>query len=70
MTQAPLTIRGHNPDVLTCIANLSSDEVFTSPEMVDAMLDLIAKAWAEANDGANIWANPTVTFLDPGLLHG
>lgn len=70
MTQAPLTIRGHNPDVLTCIANLSSDEVFTPPEMVDAMLDLIAEAWAEANDGANIWANPTVTFLDPFVKSG
>lgn len=70
MTQAPLTIRGHNPDVLTCIANLSNDEVFTPPETANAMLDLIAEAWAEANNGANIWADPTVTFLDPFVKSG
>lgn len=70
MTQAPLTIRGHNPDVLTCIANLSNDEVFTPPEMANAMLDLVADAWAEANNGANIWADPTVTFLDPFVKSG
>lgn len=70
MTQAPLIIRGHNPDVLTCIANLSNDEVFTPPEMASAMLDLIAEAWAEANDGANIWADSTVTFLDPFVKSG
>lgn len=29
--QASFTLRGRNPDVLTCIANLSSDEVFTPP---------------------------------------
>lgn len=70
MMQAPLVIRGHNPDVLTCIANLSNDEVFTPPEMANAMLDLIADAWAGANDGANIWADPTVTFLDPFVKSG
>ena len=31
-TQANFTLRGRNPDVLTCIANLSNDEVFTPPE--------------------------------------
>ena len=70
MTQAPSTIRGHNPDVLTCIANLSNDEVFTPPEMANAMLDLVADAWAEANGGANIWADLTVTFLDPFVKSG
>ena len=30
--QAGFTPRGRNPDVLTCIANLSNDEVFTPPE--------------------------------------
>ena len=29
--QAPVTLKGRNPDVLTCIANLSNDEVFTPP---------------------------------------
>ena len=27
--QVSFTLRGRNPDVLTCIANLSNDEVFT-----------------------------------------
>ena len=65
MNLAPFTLRGHNPDVLTCIANLSNDEVFTPPGFANEMLDTLAAAWAEANDGADIWANPEVTFLDP-----
>ena len=70
MTLAPLTLRGHNPDVLTCIANLSNDEVFTPPEFANQMLDTLAAAWADANDGADIWANPDVTFLDPFAKSG
>lgn len=63
-------MQDHNPDVLTCIANLSNDEVFTPPEMATAMLDMLAKAWADANDGADIWADPKVTFLDPFTKSG
>ena len=70
MTQAVLGLKTHNPDVLTCIANLSSDEVFTTPEFANQMLDLLAKGWAEAHDGANIWENPTVRFLDPFTKSG
>lgn len=70
MTLAPFTLRGHNPDVLTCIANLSNDEVFTPPEFANQMLDTLAAAWADANDGASIWANPDVTFLDPFTKSG
>jgi site-specific DNA-methyltransferase (adenine-specific) len=70
VTLAPLTLRGHNPDVLTCIANLSNDEVFTPPEFANQMLDTLAAAWADANDGADIWANPDVTFLDPFAKSG
>ena len=55
----------HNPDVLTCIANLSNDEVFTPPEIASAMIDMVAEAWAKDHDGENLWANPNVTFLDP-----
>jgi site-specific DNA-methyltransferase (adenine-specific) len=33
--QANFTLRGRNPDVLTCIANLSNDEVFTPPELAN-----------------------------------
>lgn len=70
MAQAPFTLREHNPDVLTCIANLSNDEVFTPPEMANAMLDLLASRWADSHDGASIWADPNVTFLDPFTKSG
>ena len=63
--QANFTLRGRNPDVLTCIANLSNDEVFTPPEFANRMLDTLAEAWAAGNDGANLWADKTVKFLDP-----
>ncbi len=68
--QAPLALATHNPDVLTCIANLSNDEVFTPPEFANRMLDTLELAWAEANDGVSIWADPTVTFLDPFTKSG
>jgi len=64
--QASFTLRGRNPDVLTCIANLSNDEVFTPPEFANRMLDTLAEAWAAANGGADIWADKTVKFLDIG----
>ena len=63
--QASFTLRGRNPDVLTCIANLSNDEVFTPPEFANRMLDTLAGAWAAGNGGANLWADKTVRFLDP-----
>jgi site-specific DNA-methyltransferase (adenine-specific) len=69
-TQASFTLRGRNPDVLTCIANLSNDEVFTPPDFANRMLDTLAEAWAANNRGANIWADPTVTFLDPCTKSG
>ena len=43
-------------DILTCIANLSSDEVFTPPNVVNDMLDLLPK---------EVWKNKDVKFLDP-----
>jgi hypothetical protein len=64
-TQASFSLRGRNPDVLTCIANLSNDEVFTPPELANRMLDMLAEAWAADHAGANLWANKTVKFLDP-----
>lgn len=70
MSQAAFALREHNPDVLTCIANLSNDEVFTSPEMANAMLDMLARSWADNHGGADIWADPTVTFLDPFTKSG
>lgn len=68
--QAGFALRGHNPDVLTCIANLSNDEVFTPPELANQMLDTVADAWATAHGGASIWQNPDVTFLDPFTKSG
>jgi site-specific DNA-methyltransferase (adenine-specific) len=62
---ATVSLRNRNPDVLTCIANLSNDEVFTPPAFANQMLDTLAEAWAAANHGANIWADETVAFLDP-----
>ena len=68
--QAAFTLRGRNPDVLTCIANLSNDEVFTPPELANRMLDLVAEAWAADHRGANIWADSTLTYLDPFTKSG
>lgn len=68
--QASFALRSRNPDVLTCIANLSNDEVFTPPEFANRMLDTLAEAWAADHDGANIWADKTVKFLDPFTKSG
>lgn len=64
-TQADFALRSRNPDVLTCIANLSNDEVFTPPEFANRMLDTLAEAWAADHNSANVWADMTVKFLDP-----
>ena len=68
--QAAFTLRGRNPDVLTCIANLSNDEVFTPPEFANRMLDTVAEAWAADHNGANLWADKNVKFLDPFTKSG
>ena len=68
--QASFALRSRNPDVLTCIANLSNDEVFTPPEFANRMLDTLGEAWAHKNDGASIWADQTVKFLDPCTKSG
>jgi len=68
--QANFTLRGRNPDVLTCIANLSNDEVFTPPELANLMLDTLAEAWAADHDGANLWSDSSVKFLDPCAKSG
>jgi site-specific DNA-methyltransferase (adenine-specific) len=68
--QASFALRGRNPDVLTCIANLSNDEVFTPPEFANRILDTLAEAWAANHGGANIWADKSVKFLDPFTKSG
>ncbi len=47
---------GYNPDVLTCLANLSNDEVFTLPQLVNQILDLLP---------SEIWSDKNTRFLDP-----
>ena len=51
----------HNPDVLSCLANLSSDEVFTPPALANRMLDLLPAA---------LWRDPEARFLDPATKSG
>lgn len=58
-------LKRRNPDVLTCIANLSNDEVFTPPELAREMISSLEKAWAANNQGRSIWSDKSVRFLDP-----
>jgi len=51
----------HNPDVLSCLANLSSDEVFTPPDIVNMMLDMLPQ---------EIFSDKDSTFLDPACKSG
>lgn len=51
----------HTPDVLSCLANLSNDEVFTPPEVVNQMLDLLPQ---------KLFQDPNTTFLDPACKTG
>ena len=69
-SKAPFLLRARNPDVLTCIANLSNDEVFTPPAIAKQMLDAVADAYAADHNGRSIWVNPSVTFLDPVTKSG
>ncbi len=46
----------YTPDVLSCLANLSSDEVFTPPAIANQMLDLLPQ---------ELFQNPDSKFLDP-----
>lgn len=51
----------YNPDVLSCIANLSNDEVFTPPEVANAMLDMLPQ---------ELFSDPNTKFLDPACKSG
>lgn len=51
----------HTPDVLSCLANLSNDEVFTPPEVANKMLDLLPQ---------ELFEDPGTTFLDPACKTG
>ena len=51
----------YNPDVLSCIANLSNDEVFTPPEVANKMLDMLPQ---------ELFTSPDTKFLDPACKSG
>lgn len=51
----------YNPDVLNCIANLSNDEVFTSPALANNMLDILPP---------DLFQSKETTFLDPFCKSG
>jgi len=51
----------YNPDVLSCLANLSNDEVFTPPALAIEILDMLPK---------ELWSNKEITFLDPASKSG
>jgi site-specific DNA-methyltransferase (adenine-specific) len=55
------SLSGHNPDILTSLANLSADEVFTPPKLASAMLDLLPQ---------DLFRRPDTTFLDPVCKSG
>ena len=46
----------YSPDILNCLANLSSDEVFTSPELANRMIDLLPQ---------ELFQSPKTRFFDP-----
>lgn len=58
---ASLLARAYNPDVLSCIANLSNDEVFTPPELANRVLDMLP---------AELWSDSDVKILDPFCKSG
>ena len=51
----------YNPDILSCLANLSSDEVFTPPEIANQMLDMLPQ---------ELFKDPNTRFLDPACKSG
>jgi len=51
----------YNPDVLSCLSNLSNDEVFTPPKLVNKMLDMLPQELFQIKE---------TTFLDPVTKSG
>ena len=51
----------YNPDVLTCLANLSNDEVFTPPSLANQILDTLPQ---------ELFNSSKTTFLDPVTKSG
>lgn len=51
----------YKPDVLSCLADLSNDEVFTPPDVVNRMLDMLPQ---------ELFRSPETKFLDPACKSG
>src|SRR2546426_11239186 len=56
-----MTNSTYNPDVLTCLANLSSDEVFTPPQLANEILNHLPP---------ELWNDKKTRFLDPFCKSG
>lgn len=54
-------MKNYNPDVLSCLANLSNDEIFTPPFLANQILDMLPD---------EIWHDSHATFLDPVCKSG
>jgi site-specific DNA-methyltransferase (adenine-specific) len=54
-------MKNYNPDVLSCLANLSNDEIFTPPALANQILDMLPD---------EIWHNSQARFLDPACKSG
>ena len=61
LAESLLSASSHNPDVLSCLANLSNDEVFTPPNVANAMLDMLPQ---------ELFKDPSTKFLDPVCKSG
>lgn len=51
----------YKPDVLSCLADLSNDEVFTPPDVANRMLDMLPQ---------ELFRDPETKFLDPACKSG
>lgn len=56
-----MLLNNYNPDVLSCLANLSNDEVFTPPTLANQILDMLPQ---------ELFSNKNTTFLDPCCKSG
>ena len=51
----------YKPDVISCLADLSNDEVFTPPSVANKMLDMLPQ---------ELFSDPDTKFLDPACKSG
>lgn len=51
----------YKPDVLSCLADLSNDEIMTPPDMANRLLDLLPQ---------ELFRDPNTKFLDPACKSG